>query len=346
LELNQTRIGEARATSGEVGLRFSAVIVNYNGGDMLANCIHSALQEGMHPEQIIVIDNGSKDNSPAGIETRSPGVQIIRNRCNAGFARAVNQGLRRASGEFILLLNNDAQLQPGALRAFAEAFDKISGLAIAGGQLRYPDGRLQNAFAPFPTLASELLPNTWLQYFAPSRFQRKSDATDPFAVESVIGACLAVRGSTLPALGLLDEDYFFFWEETEWCLRARRLGFQVYHLPAARVVHLQGNTANRFHAGARVEFQRSKLIFFKKNRGLTAFYGVSVLLILGTLINALGNSALCIAILFAMRSVRRKARIYWYLMTWHLLGRPAGWGLPDKCEKSSAQPVQETDVRA
>src|ERR1700691_1317323 len=136
------------ASTNNEGARFAVIIVNYNGGVMLLDCVHSATRECVRASQIIVVDNGSHDNSIENLERSFNGLTVIRNNCNAGFARPVNQGIERASAEFILLLNNDAQLEPGALQAFAHGFDSLPNLATAGGQLRYPDGRLQSAFAP------------------------------------------------------------------------------------------------------------------------------------------------------------------------------------------------------
>lgn len=319
--------------SSNVGARFSAVIVNYNGGELLHECVRSALEEGVPPSQIIVVDNGSTDGSIELVVNKVLGTQIIRNNCNAGFARAVNQGIARASSEFILLLNNDAQLEPGALRAFADAFDEQPKLAIAGGQLRYPGGRLQSAFAPLPTVAEELFPLFALQLISPERYRRKTLDERPIAVESVLGACLCVRSSALSALGLLDEDYFFFFEEIDWCRRARQLGLAVYYLPSARAVHQGGHTANRFRGPARVEYQRSKLTYFRKSRGPGAFYLVSGFLVFRTFINALFGTMMCLATLFLNRRLRSKAATYWYLLCWHLLFRPASWGLPGKCPR-------------
>ncbi len=315
------------------GARFSAVIVNYNGGEMLVDCVGSALQEGITAGNIVIIDNGSRDASVTNVLEAHPAIQLVSNLCNAGFARAVNQGLARATADFVLLLNNDAELQPGALRAFVEAFDGIPRMAIAGGQLRYPDGRMQNAIARFPRLATELFPNAMLEFFLPARFKGTTASIDPVAVDCVIGACVAVRRAALPTLGPLDEDYFFFYEETEWCRRAWRLGFKVYHLPAARALHLQGGTARRFRGRARVEFQRSKLIFFKKTRTPLVFLCASALVTVGTCVDALVNTVLCVLTCFAIKRLRTKARVYLYLAGWHLMGRPESWGLPDKCPR-------------
>ena len=240
--------------------------------------------------------------------------------------------------EFVLLLNNDARLEPGALAAFAAASTGRPNLAIAGGQLHYPGGRLQSAFAPLPSLAEELVPLPILRLLAPSRFQRKTAVSAPIAVESVFGACLCVRAAVLPRLGLLDEDFFFYFEEVEWCQRARRMGFDVCYLPAARAEHGGAVTANRFRGPARIEYQRSKLTFFRKTRGRASYWIVSAYMVLRTLINALSGGAACILTLFLNRKLRLKAATYWYLLFWNLLLRPAHWGLPGKCPPAVPRP--------
>jgi len=316
--------------------RFSVVIVNYNGGPMMQGCVLSAVRDGVLASQIIVVDNGSRDGSIDDLERSIDGVAVIRNSCNTGFARAVNQGIElvladTSPAEFILLLNNDAQLEPGALRAFADGFDSLPNLAIAGGQLRYPDGRLQSAFAPLPSLAEEILPLILLKMLFPHRFRRKTVVDKPISVECVLGACLSVRSAILPRLGLLDEDYFFFFEEIEWCQRASRMGAEVYYLPGASAIHGQGQTANRFRGPSRVEYQRSKLIFFRKTRTPAAYFVVSAVLVLRTLINALSGAVMCAATLFLNERIRLRTGTYWYLFFWHVLLRPASWGLPGKC---------------
>lgn len=297
---------------------------------MLTACVRSAVEEAVPPEQIIIVDNGSTDDSIAALERDLPGTKIIHSPCNVGFARAVNQGLVRAESEFILILNNDAELEPGSLCAFATAFDSFPSLALAGAQLRFPDGRRQNSIAPLPTLTAEIFPRILLQWIFPRRFQGKTRTKVPIPAESVIGACVAVRRSTLARLGLMDEDFFFFMEETEWCQRARNLGMQVYYVPSACAVHLQGRTANRFRSDARIEFQRSKLIFFKKFRPLAAYLCLSALLPAKSLVNAISNTIFCILTLCAIKRQRGRTCGYWRVVAWNLMGRPANWGLPGK----------------
>jgi GT2 family glycosyltransferase len=331
-----------RPDAQSAGARFAAVIVNYNGGSMLQECVLSVLREDVPAAQIILVDNGSVDGSIESLQRSVDGLSVIRNPCNAGFAKAANQGIRHASSvhapaEFVLLLNNDAQLDPGALQSFADGFDKLPNLAIAGGQLRYPDGRLQSAFAPLPSFAEEILPLSLLKLISPDSFRRKTSEENPKVVECVLGACLSVRSSLLPQLGLLDEDYFFFFEEIEWCQRARWMGAEVYYLPAARAMHGGGQTANRFRGSSRVEYQRSKLTFFRKTRTTASYLVVSTFLVFRTLINALAGAVMCAATLFLNQKLRTKAATYWYLFCWHLLFRPASWGLPGKCPDSRMQ---------
>jgi N-acetylglucosaminyl-diphospho-decaprenol L-rhamnosyltransferase len=328
------------SVSENIGARFAVVIVNYNGGAMLVDCVHSALREAVPAPQIIVVDNGSVDGAIENLLGAVNGLTVLRNRCNAGFARAANQGICRATAapssvEFILL-NNDAQLDSGALEAFAAGFDSLPSLAIAGGQLRYPDGRLQSAFAPLPSLGEEILPRALLKLVRPVRFRRKTLDQNPLAVPCVLGACLCVRRSVLPRLGLLDEDYFFFFEEIEWCRRAGQFGAEVYYLPQARALHGHGQTANRFRGPARVEYQRSKLIFFRKTSNRAAYLLVSAIIVLRTAVNALAGAVACLATLFVNRRLRRRVHTYWYLLFWHLLLRPATWGLPGRCPARSS----------
>lgn len=327
------------ANASNAGARFAVIIVNYNGGAMLFDCVLSALSEGVPAPQVIIVDNGSSDGSIDSLKRAIDGLALIRNNCNAGFARAVNQGIKKASAELILLLNNDAQLEPGALKAFADGFDSLPSLAIAGGQLRYPDGRLQSAFAPVPSVAEEILPLALLKLISPHRFQRKTSDNEPLAVECVLGACLCVRRSALSRLGLLDEDYFFFFEEIDWCRRARLIGADVYYLPAARATHAGGKTANRFRGPSRVEYQRSKLTYFRKTRSAVAHICISAFLVFRTFINALFTTLACIATLFLNQRLRLKTGTYWYLLGWHLLLRPATWGLPGKCPATHAAEV-------
>lgn len=325
----------------DAGRRFGVVIVNYNGHDTLLAAAQSALAEGVFASRLAVVDNGSTDASMHQLEHALPDAILLRNGCNAGFAVAVNRGIRALceaevpAPEFVLLLNNDAELRPGALEAFASAFDNRAALAIAGGQLCYPNGRLQSAFAPLPSLLEEIIPVNFLKWARPERYVRTTRGPEVRPVESVFGACLAVRSAVLDQMGLLDEDFFFYFEEVEWCRRAQGAGFEVCYVPGAAAVHVLGGTTRRYRSEARVELQRSKLLYFRKCRPRWEYRILSGTLVFRMLVNAIFGSLACLFTLGLQRKLRANTRAYWRMFAWHAVGRPKSWGLPGKCGGSA-----------
>lgn len=314
------------------GERWGVVVVTRDGGAKLGAAVRSALAEGVRPRCVVVVDNGSTDGSVEAMERAAPGVLVVREGCNTGFARAVNRGLRTLPDvEFCLLLNNDAELDAGALEAFAASFDAMPRVALAGGQLRYPDGRLQSAFAPLPTLREELVPRALLKLLWPERYRRVAATDETRLVESVFGACLAVRRAALEHVGLLDEDFFFYYEEVEWCRRAGLRGCSVAHVPAARAVHLLGHTALRSRSGARVEMERSKLMYFRKNAGPIGYAVLSGWLVVRAGVNAASGWVGAVARMRFGGERWEKTQAYGTLLLWHVRGRPKAWGLPGRC---------------
>lgn len=310
--------------------RFSVVIVNYNGGTMLLDCVRSVLAAGLSARQIIVVDNGSRDDSMASLERELPACLTVRMGCNSGFARAVNRGLAEVRTAFALLLNNDARLEADTCAALAAVFDAKPRAAFLGGRLLYEDGRLQNSVAAFPRLYAELVPRALLRALWPTRYLGRPKGDAPVRVESVIGALFAVRMTAVADFGPLDEDFFFFLEETEWCHRADRHGWEVWHVPQARAVHAQGATAKKHNALARIEYHRSRLIYFRKTA--PALFPLCLLLaVLKSGVNALVNALLTLLTLGRAARLRSKAEVHGRILAWYLSGRPAEVGLPDKC---------------
>lgn len=311
---------------------FSVVIVNYNGGTALAEALASCVTQGVDEGRCIVVDNGSRDASLERVAQTHPRTEVIRNGCNGGFARAVNQGLRRATGDYVLILNNDARLLPETLPAFAACFAAHPALVLAGARLLSPDGSPQNCVAALPRWWHEFFPPGLLKRLWPQRFAGKmAHVTRAQPVPSVIGAALVLRRGALPQLGFLDEDFFFYLEETEWCRRAWEKGLEVWFCPAAPVIHQLGQTANRFRVAARIEFQRSKLLYLRKTEGLLAAGIVALWLPVKAAVDTLSNGLAMLASLGLSARLRRRSRGYATILLWHLLLRPRTWGLPDKC---------------
>jgi hypothetical protein len=310
----------------------SIIIVNWNTRELLLNCLSSVLAttSGLDIETIVV-DNGSQDGSSKAVRKEFPGVTIIQNDRNRGFARANNQALARAAGRYFLLLNSDAVLTEGALQGLVAFMDRTPDAGIAACQFIDTDGSRQNSFDNFPTLATELFNKTVLKILFPARYpSKRREYREPIEVDSVIGACMLVRAEAVRKVGVLDEAYFFFLEETDWCFRMRRAGWHVYHLPDIRVYHLQGKSKEKSPVNAWIEYYRSLYLFFKKNRSAFSYYVLRTGKVIKLAVNLFLVSLGIGCTLGMNKGLIRRFRIYSGLLKWHLRGCPSGKGLAGK----------------
>jgi GT2 family glycosyltransferase len=311
-------------------LDVSVILLTRNTCQRTREAIESVLSSaGAITKEIHVIDNGSTDETSAVLPAALPEIRYKRLERNLGFARGVNLAAREARGDFLLLLNSDARLAPGALARSVEWMRANPGCGVAGAQLLHSDGRKQNSIANFPSLATELLNKFLLRTLWPRRFPGKEqEYHEPVEAESVIGAFFLVRREVWEKLGGMDERFFFFLEETDFCLRARQAGFATMHLPEVRVWHGQGQTAKQDLAAARIEYWRSRYAYFAKHRSPA----VRMLLRCGLLLRLVVDSAasgLVTAITFGQsRQWREKFAVHRALLFWHLRGCPADAGLP------------------
>ncbi len=307
----------------------SILIVSWNTKEFLLPCIRAASEkeEGISRE-IIVVDNGSQDGSVSEVKQAFLFVHVIENERNLGFAKAVNQGLQKASGRYVLLLNPDTQVKNGAIRQLVSFMDECSNAGVAGAQLLNGDGSKQNSIANFPSLTTELLNKSLLRWLFPKKFPGKErNYSEPVEVDSVIGACMMVRRAALEQVGLLDEDYFLFLEETDWCYRMKRAGWKVYHVPQAEVYHFQGKSAEKDRKRAKVEYYRSRYHFFKRGKGNTQFLILCIGLVIKLIVEVLSTGVRCFVTLFAVKKWRQRFFIYAYLIWWHLRLCPKAMGL-------------------
>lgn len=246
----------------------SVVIVALNGRDMTLNCLATLADaaSGLIVETILV-DNGSSDGTADAAEAKFPGVRTIRNRDNRGYGPAANQGMRESSGRIVALVNNDTRLPKGSLRELVAFLDRTPECAVVGPQLVHEDGRSQHSFDVEPGLATELLNKSLLRRLRPSSYpSRLQSRSEPFEVPNLVGACFVLRRSALEALGGFDETFFYLYEETDFCRRARDRGLKVMVLPSVRVVHLQGRTRQSVRVRAKIEQARSRFAYFRKHR--------------------------------------------------------------------------------
>ena len=307
----------------------SIIIVSWNTKEFLLPCVRSVFEneQGISRE-VIVVDNGSQDGSGNEVKKTFPSIHLVENQKNMGFAKAVNQGLQKASGRYILLLNPDTQMKGGAIDRFVSFMDSHSGTGVAGAQLLNSDGSKQNSIANFPSLATELLNKRLLRWLFPKRFPGKErNYPEPVEVNSVIGACMMVRREALDQVGSLDEDYFLFLEETDWCYRMKKAGWKIYHVPQTEVIHFQGKSAETDKKRSRVEYFRSRYHFFKKNRGSGLCFILVVGLMVRLLVESISMTFACLFTVGMVKRWRRKLSIYAYLLWWHLRFCPEGMGL-------------------
>lgn len=278
--------------------------------------------------EVIVVDNGSQDGSGTEVEKAFPSVHLIQNEKNQGFAKAVNQGLQKASGEYILLLNPDTQVKHGTVKQLVSFLDSHPKVGIGGAQLLNLDGSKQNSIANFPSLSTELLNKSFLRWLFKNKFPGK-DRTycEPIEVDSVIGACMIIRKEAIDQVGPLDEDYFLFLEETDWCYRMKKAGWKVYHIPQAEILHYQGKSAEQEKKRAKVEYFRSRYYFFKKNKGFWQWFVLHIGLMIRLLLEFVLMGMVNLFTFFYLPKLRRRFSVYGYLLQWHLKGCPETMGL-------------------
>ncbi|MGD0915469.1 MAG: glycosyltransferase family 2 protein [Thermodesulfobacteriota bacterium] len=307
----------------------SIIIVSWNSKEYLLPCIASIFETTKRiPTEVIVIDNHSSDGSGPEVKKTFPGVHLILNEKNSGFARATNQGLKESQGRYVLLLNPDTRMKEGAIERLLSFMETHSKVGVSGGQLLNRDGSKQNSIANFPSLATELLNKSLLRWMFPKKFPGKErNSLEPIEVDSVIGACMIVRRDAMERVGLLDEGYFLFLEETDWCYRMKKTGWKVYHLPQAEAYHYQGQSAEREKKKAKVEYYRSRYHFFKKNRGEFQWSILLIGLVLRLAIELIFTTLICLFTFFSINKWRRKLSIFVYLFWWHMRLCPEGMGL-------------------
>ena len=234
--------------SGET-IRLSTVIVSYNTRDLTLACIKSLkASTTFDHDQVIVVDNASVDDSASAIEAAFPDVQLIRNDENVGFARAVNQGLRMASGEFVMLLNPDCEVGTDAADRLIDYLRLHPDVGVVAPLVTHPEGRLD-------VLSAGYLPSTSriaVHFFGLSRIpilgsrlqalnlRPGADSDVPREVEWVSGACLVAARSLFVELGGLSQRWFMYAEDMDFCARVLDRGLKVVHLPTARVTHEVG----------------------------------------------------------------------------------------------------------
>jgi len=261
----------------------AVIVVSWNVRDLLHRCLTSifATAPPTLTLHVVVVDNASGDGSAEMVRRRFPQVQLIVNTHNRGFTAGNNQALRTLGfgkegnelPRYVLLLNPDAELVGDALETMVHFMDAHPDVGVVGPQLRFPDGRIQSSRRRFPTLATAFLESTVLQQWWPDNpvarryyvLDRPDDAVQD--VDWVVGACMLVRREAIEEAGLLDEGFFMYSEELDWCRRIKERGWRVVYLPTARVIHHEGQSSAQVVPARHIHFQSSKVRYFRKHHG-------------------------------------------------------------------------------
>jgi len=299
----------------------SIIIVNWNTRELLKNCIASiaATVRDIRYE-VIVVDNASSDGSVEMLRDSFPETRIIENRENRGFGAANNQAMRIMKGRYALLLNSDTVLCEDAVEKLFAFMENHAEAGMACGQLLNADGSKQNSIASFPNLFTLLMNTSLLEYLFPSRFPSKRyHHIKPLEVDSCIGACMIVRKKAIDEVGMFDERYFFFFEETDWALRMQKAGWKSFHLPDAQIYHLQGQSVGH-DIRSRMEFYRSRYKFFRKWKSYPVYLVFRTVIIVRLFSNALVTAFGVLLTVGMNRELRRMFVVYGKLMIIHIKG--------------------------
>ncbi|MGD9548969.1 MAG: glycosyltransferase family 2 protein [Candidatus Krumholzibacteriia bacterium] len=252
----------------------SVVIVNWNTCGLLRDCLASlpAATAGLAVE-ILVVDNASQDGTAAMIGREFPHVRLLEAGGNLGFARANNLALPRTAGDMVLLLNPDTVCPPGSVTRLFAFMHRHPGAGAAGPRLVDAEDRPTLSFGFFPRLRDH-----WLGFLDPRRLwlrgplarrivvaPSRSEPSHP--VDYVVGACLLMRRHALDRVGPLDERFFLYFEETDWCYRARAAGLEIWFCGEAEVRHLEGAAAGSVSGFSARQFQLSYRLFVAKHYG-------------------------------------------------------------------------------
>ncbi len=273
----------------------SVIIVNFNTRDLLRACLRSVTADNNGVEaEIIVIDNGSSDDSIAMVRHDFPSVVLQQNSWNQRFAKPNNDGMRIARGEFLFFLNSDAVITRGTLASLAGFLKAHSDAGACGPRLEYPDGRLQRSVSKYHSpwthfcdmlFLDSLFPRTVL-FGGGEMMHCPYDESKTQQVESLMGAAFMVRRAVIQNTGMFDEELTVFYNEMDWFRRMKKNGWAVYYAPVATVVHHRGVTSENMNRdfGYLDEMYYNVFYYFHKHYGFTGLVFYRFWLMVGFLL--------------------------------------------------------------
>lgn len=251
----------------------SIIIVSWNVYDYLAGCIDSILKNWSSLEyEIIIIDNASNDGTADLIKRNYPGLILIKNEINQGFAYANNQGIRQARGRYLFFLNPDTIIESNAIEKMLAFLEQNKDVGAVGPRLLNEDLTIQHSVRTFPTFRDALYRHTILRYFGlfKNHYEKwrmkdfKSDClTD---VDQLMGAAILAEKELVRKVGGFDERFFMYYEEVDLCYRIKKKGYRIVFFPDASIIHFGGKSSEQIPFRKKFIAIRSLLRFFGKHR--------------------------------------------------------------------------------
>ncbi|SCW85475.1 hypothetical protein SAMN04487970_10724 [Paenibacillus tianmuensis] len=283
----------------------SIIILNYNTRELTLNCLKSIyLSETTYTYEVILIDNNSMDNSVEAIREAFPNVHLICNDENVGYSKANNQGMRLAKGRYVLLLNSDTVIQPDTLHIMIQFMDRHENIGAAGCKVVLPDGTLDKACRRgFPTPSasfyyafgfSRLFPdNPKFNQYQLTHLDQDKD----YPVDCLVGAFMMVRKEAIDQVGMLDEQFFMYGEDIDWCYRIKQGGWNIYYYPYTQIIHYKGASSRRKPFKIIYEFHRAMYLFHQKHYRMNysffvnflVYSGITVKFLASVLLNRFGS---------------------------------------------------------
>ncbi|SDG21934.1 hypothetical protein SAMN04488689_11117 [Paenibacillus sp. cl6col] len=251
----------------------SVIIVNYNTKQLTLNCLASVYQSITNYQiEVILIDNASHDNSVQAIADRYPQVRIISNTNNLGFSKANNQGMRIAEGRYVLLLNSDTVIEPDTLNVMIGFMDDHPNVGASGCKVVLPDGSLDKACRRgFPTPSATFFYVSRLSKLFPTSprinaYHREDlNPDEEYPIDCLIGAFMMVRRGAIEQVGMLDENFFMYGEDVDWCYRIKQAGWVNYYYPKTQIIHYKRASSRNKPFKITYEFHRSFFVLYNKH---------------------------------------------------------------------------------
>jgi len=291
--------------SNEQTIDLTAIVVSYNTRELTLDCLRSVIQAQCNLSiEIIVVDNNSDDGTAFAIKKDFPEVILILNKENRGFAAANNQGLMNSHGRYVLLLNSDTIIRSDTLTVMHSFMENNYNVGVVGCKVLLPNGELDRACRrSFPALLNSIchifgLDKIWPKnrYISSYNLLYK-DENDTYEVDCIVGAFMFVRNEVVLSVGLLDEQFFMYGEDVDWCYRIKKQKWEIWYCPKTSIIHLKGGSRRRRNLATILNFYDSMALYYKKHfsskhsviTSYTVLTGITAIKLLSIFINLVNS---------------------------------------------------------